>query len=83
MKIKIDQYVSSRLEAKGVEKMTVSELEKHIEEGSFGNKLKGSMGPKLKAAIRFIKDGGEKVIITRPELAADALDGKTGTTIVP
>lgn len=70
-------------EAKGVDKMTVGELEKHMEDGAFGNKLKGSMGPKLKAAIRFIKDGGERVIITKPELAADALDGKAGTTIIP
>lgn len=70
-------------EAKGVDKMTVSELEKHLEEGAFGSGLKGSMGPKLKAAIRFLKNGGKKVIITRPELAADTLEGKAGTTIVP
>lgn len=70
-------------EAKGVDKMTLAELEKHIEDGAFGKKLKGSMGPKLKAAMRFIKDGGDKVIITRPQLAAAALDGKAGTTIVP
>ena len=70
-------------EATGIHQMTLIELEKKLEDGSFGSKLKGSMGPKLKAAIRFIKDGGKKVIITRPELAADALEGKAGTTIIP
>lgn len=68
---------------KGIDQMTISELEKYLEEGAFGSKLKGSMGPKLKAAIRFINDGGKKVIITRPELAAAALEGEAGTTIVP
>ena len=70
-------------EATGIHQMTLIELEKKLEDGSFGSKLKGSMGPKLKAAIRFIKDGGKKVIITQPELAADALEGKAGTTIIP
>ncbi|MHA1971696.1 MAG: carbamate kinase [Candidatus Hodarchaeales archaeon] len=70
-------------EEKGVDQMTIKELEKYLQEGAFGDKLKGSMGPKLKAAIRFIKDGGKKVIITRPELAAAALEGKAGTTIIP
>ncbi|MHA2203115.1 MAG: carbamate kinase [Candidatus Hodarchaeales archaeon] len=68
---------------KGIDKMTVVEVEKFLEEGAFGDKLKGSMGPKLKAAIRFLKDGGKKVVITTPELAAAALDGEAGTTIVP
>ena len=68
---------------KGIDKMTVVEVEKYLEEGAFGDKLKGSMGPKLKAAIRFLNDGGKKVVITTPELAAAALDGEAGTTIVP
>ena len=62
--------------------MTVVEVEKYLEEGAFGDKLKGSMGPKLKAAIRFLNEGGKKVVITTPELAAAALDGEAGTTIV-
>jgi carbamate kinase len=70
-------------EQKSIDRMTVVEVEKYLEEGTFGDKLKGSMGPKLKAAIRFLKDGGKKVVITTPELAAAALDGEAGTTIVP
>ncbi|MFX0015113.1 MAG: carbamate kinase [Promethearchaeota archaeon] len=68
---------------KGIDRMTISEVEKYLEEGAFGEKLKGSMGPKLKAAIRFLKAGGKKVVITTPELAAAALDGEAGTTIIP
>lgn len=69
--------------AEGITKISISELESLLEEGALGTGLKGSMGPKLKAAIRFIKDGGKKVVITRPELAASALEGNEGTTIVP
>ncbi|MDX9719718.1 MAG: carbamate kinase [Myxococcota bacterium] len=61
-------------------KLTVSEAEKHAAEGHF---LKGSMGPKVQAAIRFVKAGGERSIITSLSKAADALEGKTGTIIVP
>lgn len=43
----------------------------------------GSMGPKMEACIRFIKYGGERSIITSLDRAADALDGKTGTHILP
>jgi len=60
-------------------KITVAEAEKYLEEGHF---LAGSMGPKVTAAIRFIKGGGEKAIITSLKNAVDALQGKTGTRIV-
>ncbi|MFX0173510.1 MAG: carbamate kinase [Candidatus Hodarchaeota archaeon] len=49
-------------ESKGIDKMTLSMLESYLANGAFGTKLKGSMGPKLKAAVRFIKDGGKKVV---------------------
>ncbi|MCF7858786.1 MAG: carbamate kinase [Candidatus Cloacimonetes bacterium] len=59
--------------------ITVEEAEKYLQEGHF---LAGSMGPKVTAAIRFVKAGGEKSIITSLANAADALNGKTGTIIV-
>jgi carbamate kinase len=40
------------------------------------------MGPKILAAIRFLKNGGERAIITSPEAAAKALRGRTGTLIL-
>lgn len=68
---------------KGLSNITVGELNSMLDEGAFGNKLKGSMGPKLRAARKYLENGGKKVIITSPNLAADALDGKKGTTIIP
>ncbi|OLS27614.1 MAG: Carbamate kinase [Candidatus Heimdallarchaeota archaeon LC_3] len=68
---------------RGLDKITVKELEQYLADESFGDKLKGSMGPKLEAARRYIRDGGKKVIITSPGLAVDALDENAGTTIVP
>jgi len=64
-----------------IDRMTVSEAKKYFEEGHF---LPGSMGPKVKACIRFIEEaGGKAAIITHLEKALDALEGKTGTWIVP
>jgi len=39
------------------------------------------MGPKMQAAIRFVKAGGDKSIITSLDHAVDALEGRTGTII--
>ena len=65
---------------KDIDKMTMSEAEKYLEEGHF---LPGSMAPKVKACIRFLKRGGKKAIITSLDKAVDALEGKTGTLIYP
>jgi carbamate kinase len=58
--------------------ITIAEAEKYLEEGHF---LAGSMGPKVAAAIRFVKAGGEKSIITSLSNAVDALEGRSGTII--
>ncbi|MEO0108926.1 MAG: carbamate kinase [candidate division WOR-3 bacterium] len=42
----------------------------------------GSMGPKIEAAIRFLTEGGHKVIITDPPHIIPALSGKAGTVLV-
>ncbi len=65
-----------------IDRMTVTEAKKYLEEGHF---LAGSMGPKVLACIRFIKWGGEgkRAIITALDKAVDALEGRTGTHIVP
>ena len=63
---------------KMLDRMTVAECRQYMEEGHFP---KGSMGPKIKAAIDFIEKGGKKVIITLPETIEEALEGKTGTII--
>ena len=63
-----------------LDKITVGEAEKLMDEGHFPA---GSMGPKVQAAINFINGGGEEVIITSIDNAAKALDGNTGTRITP
>ncbi|MCX5783306.1 MAG: hypothetical protein NTW04_02535 [Elusimicrobia bacterium] len=43
----------------------------------------GSMGPKIKAAIDFVKGGGSAAYITKTEFFEQTLKGGKGTTIVP
>jgi len=64
---------------KWLRKITVAEAKKYLQEGQFA---KGSMGPKMLAAIRFIEWGGKRAIITSLDKAHDAIEGKTGTEIV-
>jgi carbamate kinase len=58
--------------------MTVAEAKGYSEAGHFA---KGSMEPKIRAAVRFIEHGGERAIITSLNRAVDALAGRAGTTI--
>jgi len=62
-----------------LEKVTVEELRRYYEEGHF---KRGSMGPKVLAAIRFVEWGGERAIIAALDRAVEALKGKTGTQVV-
>lgn len=41
----------------------------------------GSMGPKIEAALEFLRGGGRQVVITLPERAARAMVGMAGTRI--
>ena len=61
-----------------LEKMTLAEAKHHLKQGHFAP---GSMGPKVKAAIKFVESGGEKAVISALEMAGKALEGKAGTTI--
>lgn len=63
---------------KGLDKISVAEARKYINDGQFA---KGSMGPKMEAACRFVEAGGKKSIITSLAKALEALKGKTGTII--
>ena len=63
-----------------LDSITVAEAETYLAEGQFPA---GSMGPKIQAAVDFLKGGGKKVIITQPHLLEDAIAGKNGTHLVP
>ena len=41
------------------------------------------MAPKIQACIWFIERGGKRALITNPENIGRALNGETGTWIVP
>lgn len=58
---------------------TASELERLLGEGHFPP---GSMEPKIRAAIEFVRGGGCSVTITSPEKVREALEGRAGTRIV-
>ncbi len=66
-------------EEKALSQITVTEAKQYAEEGHFA---KGSMEPKVRAAVRFVEAGGEKAVITSLDKAFDALEGRAGTTIV-
>jgi len=59
---------------------TVAEMKRYLAEGHFAP---GSMAPKVRAAIQFLKDGGREVIITSPEALEAAVLGQEGTHIIP
>jgi carbamate kinase len=58
--------------------LNLKEAKSYLEEGQFP---KGSMGPKIQAAINFLEQGGDKVTITSIENAVDALLNNGGTVI--
>jgi len=65
---------------KDLDKMTVKEVEKYIEEGHFAP---GSMLPKVKAAVKFAKSKkGRKALIASLDKAEEALNGKSGTLVI-
>lgn len=63
-----------------LDQMTVAEAKQYMAEGHFAP---GSMKPKIQASIWFLERGGREALITNPENIERALEGKTGTRIVP
>jgi carbamate kinase len=45
-----------------VDRMTIAEAQEYLDEGQFPD---GSMGPKIRAAIRFVENSGKDTIITK------------------
>ena len=63
-----------------VDRMTVAEAKRYLAEGHFG---KGSMEPKIEAAVDFLESGGRRVVICKPEALEDAFHRRAGTEIIP
>ena len=58
---------------------TQSQIKEWLEEGHFGI---GSMEPKIKSALYFLKHHGDKVVITSIKKLEKAILGKAGTQII-
>jgi len=59
--------------------LQLADAQRYLDEGQFPP---GSMGPKMRGAIRFLHSGGREVLITCPAELGRALQGESGTRIV-
>jgi carbamate kinase len=59
--------------------LRVADAEAMLASGALG---KGSMGPKVEAAVSFIRNGGSRAIIGRLDQGLEAVHGDAGTSIV-
>ncbi len=91
-KVKADLFVIStavekvainfgKPEQKWLDRITLAEAKAYLAEGI--HFAKGSMAPKIQAAILYLENGGKQALITNPESIGRALKGETGTWIVP
>ena len=63
---------------RAIPSLFVDEATRLDEEGAFGE---GSMAPKVRAAIDYVKQTGGRAVITELSRGLDAVHGRTGTTI--
>jgi carbamate kinase len=66
-------------QARPVAVMTTDEAQRHLEDNQFPE---GSMGPKVQAAIGFVRAGGRIAVITNSERAARSLDPAADSSAV-
>lgn len=60
--------------------VSLSEAQCYLAANQFA---RGSMEPKMRAAIEYLERGGRAVLITTPDMITNALAGMTGTWILP
>jgi carbamate kinase len=65
-------------EAREIGRTTPDELAAYASAGHFAS---GSMGPKVEAALRFVRSGGRRAVITALARIADAVEGRVGTVV--
>ena len=63
-----------------IKEVRVDELETYYREGHF---KPGSMGPKVLACIRFLRNGGKRAAIGHLDKALDVIEGREGTQVYP
>ena len=65
---------------KFLQKLSVADAERYLQEGQFPQ---GSMGPKVEAAVQFIRNRGKRAVIASIQEIEKAVDAKAGTEIIP
>lgn len=63
-----------------LKEISLFEMERLYKEGHFPD---GSMGPKVEAAMSFVRNGGKKAIIANLFKLKEAMKGTSGTIIIP
>jgi carbamate kinase len=66
-------------DARPLGRVTAAELREHAAAGQFA---RGSMGPKVDAALRFVEGGGSRAVITSLEHIADAVTNDDAGTVL-
>jgi len=64
--------------ARGLNRVTAGELRRHAADGHFP---RGTMGPKVEAALRFVEAGGAEAIVAAHDALEAALAGRVGTHV--
>jgi len=67
-------------EQRELERLTVAEAEAYLAAGHFPP---GNMGPKIRAVLKYLHNGGKEGLITSPAAIVAAMAGQAGTRIVP
>lgn len=63
-----------------LDRLSAGEAEEYLRRGEFPP---GSMGPKVEAALSFVRSGGRRALITSLDRAVETLEGRAGTLIEP
>lgn len=63
-----------------LQQLTVAEADRLLAVGEFG---RGTMRPKIEAAVEFVRGGGLSASIGRLDRGRETVNGQAGTTIVP
>ena len=69
-----------RPDQQDLDQLTLSEARHYLDARHFA---KGSMEPKVRAAVEYLERGGKAALVTTPEAIFRALLGETGTWILP
>jgi len=65
---------------RALRRIDADQMQRHLKAGQFSP---GNMGPKIEAALQFLRSGGMETIITSCDMLFAAVEGADGTHVVP